>query len=76
MALLEQTGALMTSSANPPGQPTATSIEAAKQYFGESVDFYVDVGDLSDRPPSTIIGFGNNNQIVVHRHGAVDIATL
>jgi len=76
VALLEQTGALMTSSANLPGQPTATSIEAARQYFGESVDFYVDVGDLGDRPPSTIIGFDNNKQIVVHRHGAVDITTL
>ena len=75
-ALLETTGPLMTTSANAPGQPTATTIAAAMHYFGDDVDFYVDAGDLGDRPPSTIIGFDDNKQIVVYRQGAVDISSL
>lgn len=73
LRLLEQTGPLMTTSANHPGEPTATNIKAAMDYFGDSVDFYVDAGDLGDRPPSTIIGFDANGKIIVHRQGAVEI---
>jgi L-threonylcarbamoyladenylate synthase len=53
--LLAQTGPLLTSSANPPGQPVATTIAQAKAYFGDQPDFYVDGGDLSKRIPSTVI---------------------
>jgi len=52
--LLEQTGPLITSSANQPGQPPATTIEEAIAYFGDSVDFYVDGGTVVAEP-STII---------------------
>jgi L-threonylcarbamoyladenylate synthase len=52
--LLDMTGPLLTSSANDPGQPTANTIDEAKQYFGDKVDFYIDGGDLSDRLASTI----------------------
>lgn len=71
--LLRRTGALMTTSANAPGEPTARNIEVAKEYFGDLIDFYVDVGDLGERPPSTIIGFDDKAQVIVHRHGAVDV---
>lgn len=74
LALLEQTGPLMTTSANAPKQPTSTSVQMAVDYFGEDVDFYVDGGDLSGRPPSTIIGFDQDDKIVVYRHGAVEIS--
>ena len=70
--LLSKTGALMTTSANAPGQPTATNITDAMKYFGDSVDFYVDTGDLGERPPSTIIGI-DSSKITVYRHGAVEI---
>ena len=73
LALLGQTGALMTTSANAPKQPTATSVQMAIDYFGDDVDFYVDGGDLSGRPPSTIIGFDSQGDVVVHREGAVQI---
>jgi L-threonylcarbamoyladenylate synthase len=53
--LLEQTGPLITSSANQPGQPPATTIQEAIGYFGDSVDFYVDGGEIKDVLPSTII---------------------
>lgn len=72
-ALLAATGPLMTTSANAPKQPTSTSIQMAMDYFGDEVDFYVDGGDLSGRPPSTIIGFAPDNSIVVYRQGAVTI---
>lgn len=70
--LLQQTGPLLTSSANPPGQPPATTIGQAKQYFGDQVDFYQDGGDLSDRQPSTIIRIVDD-AIEVLRPGAVKI---
>src|SRR5205823_2582644 len=54
-ALLQQTGPLLTTSANHPAEPPADTVEQAKKYFGDTVDFYVDGGDLSDRPASTII---------------------
>lgn len=48
------TGALATSSANPEGMPTATTIQEAVAYFGESVDFYVDGGRVDDNTPSRL----------------------
>lgn len=53
--LLLETGPLLTSSANLPGQPPATNIDMAKAYFDDKVDFYIDGGDLSKKQPSTII---------------------
>ena len=69
--LLTQTGPLMTTSANAPQQPTSTSVTMARRYFGDSIDFYVDGGDLSDRPASTIISVNPDNTIEVIRQGAV-----
>lgn len=73
ISLLHTTGPLMTTSANAPKQPTSTSVQMAIDYFGDEVDFYVDGGDLSGRPPSTIIGFDADGKIVIYRHGAVTI---
>jgi len=52
--LLKKTGPLITSSANQPGEPPATTIQEAIAYFGDSVDFYVDGGTVVAEP-STII---------------------
>ncbi len=71
--LLEQTGPLLSSSANQPDQPPAKNIEEAKTYFGDQVDFYVDGGDLSKREPSTVIRI-IDDAIEVLREGAVKIA--
>jgi L-threonylcarbamoyladenylate synthase len=70
--LLEQTGPLLTSSANHPGQPPADNLAAAQKYFGAQVDFYVDGGDLSGRPSSTVIRI-IDDAIEILRHGAVNI---
>ena len=72
--LLEKTGPLMTSSANTPKLPTSRTIGEAMNYFGDEIDFYVDAGDLGERPPSTIIGFDAQGSVVVYRQGAVDVA--
>jgi L-threonylcarbamoyladenylate synthase len=71
-AFLELTGPVLTSSANHPGEPVATTVAAAREYFGEVVDFYVDGGDLSDHLPSTIIRVVDD-AIEVLREGAVKI---
>ncbi|HUD11958.1 MAG TPA: Sua5/YciO/YrdC/YwlC family protein [Candidatus Saccharimonadia bacterium] len=71
-AVLEQTGPLVTSSANQPGEPGATNLSEAQEYFKNKVDFYVDGGDLSGRAPSTIIRVVAD-EIEVIRQGAVEI---
>lgn len=73
LKLLERTGPLMTTSANHPKEPTATNIRQAMAYFGDSVDFYVDIGDLGERPPSTIIGFNSSGKVIMYRQGAVEL---
>jgi L-threonylcarbamoyladenylate synthase len=70
--LLGQTGPLVTSSANDPGQPTAVNIQQAKDYFGGQVDFYEDGGDLSNNQPSTVIRIVDD-AVEVLREGAVKI---
>lgn len=70
--LLRQTGPLMTSSANLPGEPPAQDIAEAQAYFGEHVDFYVDGGYIGDRQPSTIAQY-NNGKLTILRQGAVQI---
>jgi L-threonylcarbamoyladenylate synthase len=70
--LLTEIGPIMTTSANLPGEITATNIDMAKQYFGDQVDFYVDGGDLSDVQPSTIIRIIDDS-IEIVRSGSVKI---
>ncbi|MEO7364393.1 MAG: L-threonylcarbamoyladenylate synthase [Candidatus Saccharimonadales bacterium] len=70
--LLEQTGPLLTSSANHPDQPTAVTVDQARDYFGDTVDFYLDGGDLTDHKPSTIIRIVDD-AVEVIRQGAVKI---
>ena len=70
--LLKRTGPLLTSSANRSGEPPANTIEEAKKYFGDKVDFYTDGGDLSANQPSTIIRIVDD-AIEIIREGAVKI---
>ena len=75
-SLLRETGPLMTTSANKHGGKTAATIAEAQRIFGDSVDFYVDGGDLSNRPPSTIITVDAHGVITVLREGAVPVQSL
>jgi L-threonylcarbamoyladenylate synthase len=70
--LLSLTGPLLTTSANLPGQPPASKLAEAKEYFGKNMDFYIDGGDLSNNLPSTIIRIVDD-VVEVIRIGAVKI---
>lgn len=54
VGLLNQTGPVIAPSANPEGAPPAANIAEAEDYFGDSVDFYVNGGELRGNP-STVI---------------------
>jgi L-threonylcarbamoyladenylate synthase len=71
-ALLLETGPLVTSSANQPGEPPAVDMMSAQAYFGDMVDFYVDGGNLAGKPPSTIITLQPDGYEIV-RQGAFEI---
>lgn len=70
--ILELTGPLITSSANQPGEPHATTVNEAAMYFGDSIDFYVDGGTIAETQPSTIIR-PTANGIEILRQGAVSL---
>lgn len=71
-ALLQSVGPLLTSSANSPGDQPANTLDEAKAYFGDQVDFYIDGGDLSGRKPSTVLRV-LDDAVEVLREGAVEI---
>ena len=70
--LLQESGPLLTTSANNPAEPPATTIRQAQDYFGDAIDFYVDGGDISGRQSSTIIRIVDD-AVEVLRQGAVII---
>lgn len=71
LALLKKTGPLLAPSANPEGLAPALTIAQAKKYFGDEVDFYVNIGKLNKKP-STLVRI-KNNQVEVLRQGSVKI---
>jgi L-threonylcarbamoyladenylate synthase len=52
--LLKLTGPLIAPSANPEGLRPAKNMQEAVNYFGDSVDFYVDGGIVTDDTPSQL----------------------
>lgn len=62
--LLKQTGPLLAPSVNHPGEKEALTIEEAKAYFGEEVDFYLDEGKLESLP-STLIKMESGKIVVL-----------
>lgn len=60
--VLKVTGPLVSTSANIHGKPQSNSINEACDYFGVTVDFYVDGGNLNN-PPSSIYKIEGNNLI-------------
>lgn len=72
--ILEQTGPLATSSANQPGKPSAVTVTEAWNYFHNTIDFYVDGGDLSDRTSSTIIKLTEGGGFQTIREGTVNLS--
>lgn len=72
LEFLGKTGPLLTTSANQPGQPTASTLAEAQASFGDQVDFYVEGDGMVGRPPSTVIRIVDD-AIEVLREGAVKI---
>ena len=68
IAVLEKTGPLVTSSANQPGEPPATTVAEAIAYFGNDVTWYED-GGVVNGEPSTVVRV-EDGAIVVIRQGA------
>jgi L-threonylcarbamoyladenylate synthase len=56
--LIDQVGPIVAPSANPQGEKPAMTIEEAKDYFGDNVDFYVDGGIVTDETPSKLLRLG------------------
>ncbi|OGZ07369.1 MAG: threonylcarbamoyl-AMP synthase [Candidatus Lloydbacteria bacterium RIFCSPHIGHO2_02_FULL_54_17] len=63
--LLRDVGPLVAPSANIEGKHPARTVEEARRYFGDDVDFYVDGGELSGKS-SAILEF-NGDEIRVVR---------
>ncbi|HZP55906.1 MAG TPA: L-threonylcarbamoyladenylate synthase [Candidatus Saccharimonadales bacterium] len=66
--LLRKTGPLVSTSANPSGQPPAETVDQARAYFGDRLDFYVDAGPIKGQP-STVAKI-NDGRVEVLRQGA------
>ncbi|MCX6751381.1 MAG: L-threonylcarbamoyladenylate synthase [Candidatus Nomurabacteria bacterium] len=64
--LLLQTGPLIAPSANPEARLPSKNIKDAKKYFGNSVDLYVDGGELKNKA-SKLIKLNNDGSIIVLR---------
>ena len=72
--LLQDTGVLLVTSANPHGAPTARAVEDVVTSLGDSVDLIVDGGEL-DEVPSTLVNV-RGEQAVVEREGVISRAEV
>lgn len=61
--LIESTGPLIAPSANRQGLPVATTIAQARQYFGNSIDLYIDGGEVVDISPSQLLRLGIDGSV-------------
>jgi L-threonylcarbamoyladenylate synthase len=62
--LLLETGPLIAPSANPEGLPPAQNISQAKTYFSDSVNMYMNGGEIAGKP---------SKLIKLHKDGQIDI---
>lgn len=62
--ILETSGPLVAPSANVEGRAPATTISEARRYFGDSIDFYLDGGELTGKP-STIIRLDSDEPEII-----------
>lgn len=69
--LLKKTGPLSAPSANPEEMKPAETIEEAKNYFGNKVDFYVNKRKLSGLP-STLVAI-KDDKVIIKRQGAAQL---
>jgi len=63
-SMLQVIGPVIAPSANPEGLPPALSVEEAYEYFADTVELYVDGGEL-DNPPSKLIRIGADSEVIL-----------
>ena len=68
--LLRNTGPLLVPSANPAGQPPASTLSAARNYFGAAVVMYVD-GGYRESLPSTVARVRSGGWEVLRQGAAI-----
>ncbi len=73
--LLRKTGPLVAPSANLEDEKPAQTIEQAKNYFGNKVDFYVDAGKLTGLP-STLIKIDKKGRVEILRQGSTEVRPM
>jgi len=61
-----RTGPLIAPSANPEGLPPARNLEEAKGYFGDSVDMYMDGGEINGKA-SRLVKLRKDGSVVILR---------
>ncbi len=66
---------LTSTSANPGGEPPPATAGAARDYFGDDVDAYVDDGATAGGPASTVVDCSGPRPLVL-REGAVSVTDL
>ncbi|MEA2007293.1 MAG: L-threonylcarbamoyladenylate synthase [Patescibacteria group bacterium] len=69
--IIEQTGPLISTSANFQGTSPAKNVKEAKEYFGDKADFYLDGGAL-DATPSSLAKI-EHGKLEVLRKGEIDL---
>jgi L-threonylcarbamoyladenylate synthase len=72
--LLEQTGVLVVTSANPHGAPTPRTARDVGTSLGDALELVVDAGELDD-VPSTLVNVGGSAPIV-EREGVIARAAV
>lgn len=70
--LLKETGPLVAPSANIEGEKLSETIEEAKEYFGNFVDFYIDRGTIKSEP-STLIELKDDGSFNIIRQGSLHL---
>lgn len=69
--IIAETGPLVSTSVNIQGHPPAKNIKEAKEYFGEEMDFYLDMGELVSVPSS--LAEIDDRKLKILRKGKVDL---
>lgn len=65
-SFLKASGPLIAPSANPEGLTPATTIDEAKNYFGDEVDFYID-GGARVAKPSAVLSLDEQSAVTIIR---------
>lgn len=73
--VLRKTGPLAVSSANKHGRPPGRTAALAAEQLGDTVDVYLEAGEVSGGQPSTIVDCTGERAVVV-REGGVTLAEI